>query len=365
MEIDNPLHRPITMGTIAISTGVSIYWWLGHDVSRLFMEDSAVGAEPWRLLTSTLLHADFIHLIFNALWMFRFGMLLEGRLGGARFGALFLLLAVGSGAAERAFFDGGVGLSGVVYGLFGWLWAARRCGRRYAEAAVDSRTTGLFVAWFFFCIVATYTEVMNIANVAHGMGGVLGVLAGYAAYKPRARIAASVGTGLLVAASLAGAGPLRSQLSFARAEPATPDEGRLADRAIDDGDYEEAVTLYRTALEKRPDDWRLWYNLYVAHSRLDQHDEGIVAATKAHELEASEQTRRALGRAHAAKGYQLMLERQFEDAVDVFREAESIVPDNAGYKHNLSICLANLGRGEEAEAKRRDAAALEADAGTE
>lgn len=351
MEPTNPLNHPITVGTCIAATAASGWWWLGNDVSPLLMAPSAVGPEPWRLLTSTLLHVNFIHLLFNGLWMFRFGTLLEGQLGALRFGGLFVLLAVGSGAAEQALAGGGVGLSGVVYGLFGFLWAARRAGQRYALAVVDQRTTALFVGWFFFCIVATYTGMLAIANVAHGMGALLGFLLGLAAARPRARIAAGLGAGLLVALSLLGAGPLRPTVNLVGAAPVVLDATK-ADAALEAGNDEEARSLYRSALEQTPDDWRLWHNLTIAHQRLAQHEDAVESAKRAHELEASEKTRRLLGDAYERLGDQHLQGGRHREALEPLREAASLVPDEESYHERLAWCLDALGRPGEAEAAR-------------
>lgn len=360
MEQTNPLNpvslalHPITVGTCIAAAAASGWWWLGHDVSPLLMGPSAVGSQPWRLLTSTLLHVNFIHLLFNGLWMFRFGMLLEGRLGGLRFGGLFVVLAVGSGAAEQALAGGGVGLSGVVYGLFGFLWAARRAGQRYAMDVVDQRITTLFVGWFVFCIVATYTGMLAIANVAHGMGAVLGFLIGLAAYQPRARIPAALGAGLLVAASLIGAGPLRHIVNVAGVAPPAPDADR-ADDALDAGRESEAVGLYRAALGETPDDWRLWYNLGIAYLRLAQYGDAVDASKRAHALEASEKTRRLLGSAHESLGVDHLEHERYDEALVSLREAASLVPDEASYHVRLAQCLDALGRASEAETARKAA----------
>ncbi len=350
-EAGSPLAYPVAVGSCLIAAVLSGYWWLGNDVGALLMDASAARSEPWRLLTSTLLHANVVHLVFNVLWMYRFGTLLEARLGAARFGGLFVLLAAGSGAAEQALAsDGGVGLSGVVYGLFGFLWVARRAGVSYASAAVDARTSALFVGWFFFCIAATYTGALAIANVAHGMGAVLGALVGVAAMMRRWRVLAALGTGLLVAGSILGAGPLRPYLNLSGV-PLSSSKGDEADQALDAGRFDEALALYRAALEASPDDWRLWNNLGVAYDRLGRFDDAVEASRRAHELEGSHDTRLGLGNAHARLGYHLMLEERWQEAADAFTRAEEVIPEDGGVKLNLGACLSRLGRHEEAAAK--------------
>ena len=97
--------------------------------------------------------------------------------------AFYLYLAAGSSAAQYAVGAGGIGLSGIGYGLFGYLWMAARQDDSYA-GTIDRSTTKLFVGWFFLCLVLTYLGVWNIANVAHGAGAVLGVLAALATLGP-------------------------------------------------------------------------------------------------------------------------------------------------------------------------------------
>src|SRR5436309_2497422 len=83
-----------------------------------------------------------------------------------------------SGALEFGFSDGGVGLSGVGYGLFGLLWILSKRDHRFADA-VDARTIQTFIIWFFVCIATTIMHVMQVANIAHGGGAALGILTGY------------------------------------------------------------------------------------------------------------------------------------------------------------------------------------------
>ena len=96
-----------------------------------------------------------------------------------RTAGLYALLATGSSLAEYDFGGQGVGLSGVGYGLFGFLRVLSRRDRHFA-GSVDEQTVVLFIAWFFLCIVLTVKDVMHIANVAHAAGCLLGLLTGYA-----------------------------------------------------------------------------------------------------------------------------------------------------------------------------------------
>ena len=84
--------------------------------------------EGWRLLTPVFLHGNPLHLILNVLMLFFLGRIVESVEGTSRFGWMFLLIAIGSnllqGLMPKEWFGSPnfVGISGVVYGLFGFMW---------------------------------------------------------------------------------------------------------------------------------------------------------------------------------------------------------------------------------------------------
>src|SRR4029453_5340230 len=139
------LRYPITVGVGVLAVAATVAWHSGRDVSPLFMNFRAWHGEYWRLLTSALPHVDVFHLLFNLYWLWVFGSAVEGTFGQLRTAAIFLFFAGGSAAAEYAVFEGGVGLSGIGYGLFGLLWVLSRRDERF-RGAVDAQTVGLFVA---------------------------------------------------------------------------------------------------------------------------------------------------------------------------------------------------------------------------
>ena len=59
-----------------------------------------MAGQAWRLLTSAFLHStsDYLHIVFNLLFLWWFGRLVEERLGSREFVAFYLLAAVLSGA---------------------------------------------------------------------------------------------------------------------------------------------------------------------------------------------------------------------------------------------------------------------------
>lgn len=139
--------------------------------------------EVWRLLTSMLPHANLLHLFFNCYWIGILGVATEKAIGSTRFVGLLALLAVGSSAAEFLFHPApAIGLSGVVYGLFGFLFSLR-LHKDYARVLMNESTVKLMFGWFVLCIILTYAAKWPIANVAHGGGFVIGWLVGRAVIK--------------------------------------------------------------------------------------------------------------------------------------------------------------------------------------
>jgi membrane associated rhomboid family serine protease len=250
--------------TIAVKTGKT-------EMQPFLMSSVAFDNQPWRLAASALPHLSAFHLIFNVVWLWILGTRLEETLGHVTTFVIIVVLAVGSAAAEFAFAAGGVGLSGVGYGLVGCLFVLARKDRRFRDA-IDKRTLVLFAVWFVLCVILTVTDVLPVGNVAHGAGFVLGVLVGYLiapGAKP-ARAAAGVALVALVASSLAAAALWRPQLNFS-VNAAFDDTLRAWD-ALEAKQYAVAVRHLERALALDPNDAANWYNYgvalqYVAGSR--------------------------------------------------------------------------------------------------
>jgi membrane associated rhomboid family serine protease len=170
---------PVIAATAVLAAAVTVALGLDRDISFLLDSPLVRRGQLWRLITSALAHDGPMHILFNVYWLWIFGTTVERAFGPARTLGLMLLLAYGSGALEYAFFAGGVGLSGVVYGLLGFLWVLSRTDERFSNV-IDPRTVRFFIGWFFVCIVMTMLDLYPVANVAHGAGALLGVLAGFA-----------------------------------------------------------------------------------------------------------------------------------------------------------------------------------------
>lgn len=136
--------------------------------------------EPWRMVTPIFLHFGVMHLVFNMLMLISMGSRVERAIGPVRFAALVLVLAVFSNLAQGLMvpLHNFGGMSGVVYGIFGFIWV--QMSRAPSRGlAVDGLTSFIMMAWFF----AGFTSQFNmggaaVANHAHAGGLLMGLLIG-------------------------------------------------------------------------------------------------------------------------------------------------------------------------------------------
>lgn len=129
--------------------------------------------EIWRILTPIFLHFSIFHILFNCLWMKDLSKIFENTLGSRNFFFLILCIGVISNFAQYAVLGPKFGgLSGVVYGLLGYLWVKRSLDPEY-PFGLPKRDIMLMIGWFVLCL----TGILGpIANTAHGVGLALGMI---------------------------------------------------------------------------------------------------------------------------------------------------------------------------------------------
>jgi GlpG protein len=139
--------------------------------------DAIQRGELWRLVTPIFIHFDFMHILFNSIAMFILGGMIEERRGTWRLGAMVLVLAVLSNVAQYEYSgsaDFG-GMSGVAYGLFGYLWMKTLFDPK-SGFYLDATTVAMMLIWF---VLGVTGQFKNIANAAHAGGLVVGIAMGY------------------------------------------------------------------------------------------------------------------------------------------------------------------------------------------
>ena len=146
--------------------------------------------ELWRLVTPIFLHASvfggigILHLVFNMLWLNDLGSAIEHRYGTPRFCALVLVIAILSVVAQSLApttwgpFSGTWahgGMSGVVYGLVGFIWIRTRLDPT-SRLTVRPELIIFMIGWLFFCVFLTQGGTLPVANLAHAAGLLSGML---------------------------------------------------------------------------------------------------------------------------------------------------------------------------------------------
>ncbi|MGZ4900746.1 MAG: rhomboid family intramembrane serine protease [Candidatus Angelobacter sp.] len=275
-------HRyPTVAGTALLATGVTVASWASLDVSPLFENAMIRHGELWRLVTSILPHAGMVHLVFNIYWLWVFGTLIEEIYGHFKTLGLILLFAIIPNTFEYAFSAGGIGLSGVGYGLFGLLWVLSRYDERFRDA-MDGRTIKLFILWFVFCIFATLANIMAIGNIAHGTGAVIGLLTGLAITLPQRRVSLAAGMGLVLALGLWGATLGRPKVNFSTY--ASYEECKWGFDAMKAGHNQEALRWLQSAARYHSNQGSCLTDLGYVYQTLDRPSEALTAYRKAAEM---------------------------------------------------------------------------------
>ena len=175
---------PITVGLLAIMTLVVLIQ--NFDAEKFaqlkllltFSPDGTLNAiqagDLWRLITPIFVHGNLLHFFFNAMALRDLGFLVESRIGSAKTLGIVLVVAALSNFAEFSMspirFGG---MSGVVYGLFGYAWVR---GRLEPDSGLwlPRIVFNYMMIWFFLCIFL----IPGIANWAHAGGLVTGAVLG-------------------------------------------------------------------------------------------------------------------------------------------------------------------------------------------
>lgn len=181
---------PVTIGLIAVCLVVAAVSGLGSArdvlaplyIANPYDPDAGLlsNGEVWRLITPAFIHFGPLHLIFNLMWLWDLGALLERKKG--HLFVLGFVLAVGIAANLTQYLMTGSpsfgGMSGVVYGFLGYVWMQGRVNPRFG-VILSQQTVIIMLAWFALCWLGLLGP---IANWAHTAGLLLGVALG--AMKP-------------------------------------------------------------------------------------------------------------------------------------------------------------------------------------
>lgn len=132
--------------------------------------------EVWRLFTPMLIHFGAMHLFFNLLWLHDLGGTIERLQGTWRLALIVGVIAVASNTAQ--YFVSGPsfgGLSGVVYGLLGYVWMKGKFDPA-SGYFLHPQTVVMMIVWYFLCLTGLLGP---IANTVHTIGLAIGLAWGW------------------------------------------------------------------------------------------------------------------------------------------------------------------------------------------
>jgi GlpG protein len=143
--------------------------------------------EVWRLYTPVLLHGNWLHILFNMAWLWFLGRQIEQCIGIFRYLAFSLIVGVIANVAQYVMSGPEfLGYSGIVMGMVGFIWMRQKLApwEGYPLNPTIVRFVVIYVVLLlvlemvllgldFFHVTQRY---VNIANTAHIIGGLTGVI---------------------------------------------------------------------------------------------------------------------------------------------------------------------------------------------
>lgn len=178
----------LTYALMVVCAVVAIFSKVGRDyefLAHLWIQlpgtsgflPQVLQGEIWRVVSPIFIHYGPMHILFNMMWLFSLGSMIESVHGSNRFAFMALMFALGSNMAEYLLGSSIAfgGMSGVNYGLIGYVWIRGKFDPA-SGLHLDKQSVIMAIAWFFLCFTGW---VGPIANYAHAGGLILGMAWGW------------------------------------------------------------------------------------------------------------------------------------------------------------------------------------------
>lgn len=189
-----PIVTVLCLGiSILLFVCTDLIWRAGGDAARpawlqaLYQDSHVWVGEVWRHLGCVFLHGGWLHLAMNGMALWFLGRHVEGAWGSWALAALIVFTGVSSSAVSWIMSGSGVGISGALFGLCGFLWALRRV-HPVAAAIMNERMIRWILMMLVLGVVLSASGRLAIGNWAHGAGLATGFLAGLAVRDRRRRL---------------------------------------------------------------------------------------------------------------------------------------------------------------------------------
>ncbi len=185
---------PVTLALIVISIAVAVftslggnaqsvqplsiteYWHDGHHIAPISWLPEVRHGQIWRLFTPMFLHFGILHIFFNMLWLRDLGSMIEARKNPWLLPVLVLVIAGASNLAQ--YWHTGPtfgGMSGVNYGLLGYIWMQGKFNPA-SKLSLQPQVVTSAILWFLLCL---FHLIPNIANTVHAVGFGVGIAWGF------------------------------------------------------------------------------------------------------------------------------------------------------------------------------------------
>ena len=249
----------------------------------------------WLAITTNFLHISLFHVILNVVWFAYLGWKIEFEENKWRYALLIIGACLMSSFFELGFGMGsGVGLSGVVYALFGYALVKSKYSDEYN--GFPNRTVVMwFIAWIPIGVLLTKLGTINISNSAHIGGLIWGSVFACSEFKSKTVRVVSILAVLLVFGTSFMWNPLSiSHYTY------------LAYQSHIEDELESAKFYYEQILKRNPDD-------EFAIENLELVELGLLSK----------------------KAYKMHANGQFGEAVELYHQVLELSPANEWALENL------------------------------
>ena len=147
------------------------------------VRDRVAQGEWWRLLSATVLHGNFEHIVGNAVSLYILGMASEHAYGTRSMLVIYTASGIAGSVLSATMSPGpSVGASGAIFGLMGAVMVL--FWKHHGELMVRDKRIGVVIAVWALITIAAGLVTPMIDNAAH-LGGMFGGMAAAWVMRPR------------------------------------------------------------------------------------------------------------------------------------------------------------------------------------